>query len=57
MDSQEPTRRTGSFRSKPQAFLDQSWSGHGLRSERIDRNVRVLHQPGPLRCKVKQSEG
>jgi len=37
--------------------LDQSWSGHGLRCERMYRNVRVLHQLGPLRCRIKQSEG
>src|SRR2546429_1886773 len=50
-------------RSKP--HLDQSqppvfFFGRGLtglRSERMDRHVRVLHQPGPLRSRINQVDG
>ncbi len=29
----------------------------GLRSERMYRHVRVLHQPGPLRSRINQVDG
>ncbi len=53
-----PPRRTGQACGWSVSLTpDQSWSGHGLRCERMYRNVRVLHQLGPLRCRIKQSEG
>jgi 5-methylcytosine-specific restriction endonuclease McrA len=36
---------------------DQSQPGNGLRSERMDRYVRVRGQLGPLRCSVKRAYG
>ena len=60
-----PYRRAGSLTRRGSLASDQSQPPAfsfgrgltGLRSERMHRHVRVLHQPGPLRSSIKQADG